>query len=108
MNFSDERAILEHIALHVAADDVQVSLHAHAEMVEEDFELDDVFSALKSAQLLENYPEHKRGSCCLILGRSRTGRSAHIVCTTSLLESAEFSPIPSSRAWRFSFSSLTA
>ncbi|MBI3972422.1 MAG: DUF4258 domain-containing protein [Chloroflexi bacterium] len=33
--------------------------------------------------MLENYPEHRRGACCLIGGTTSTGRPIHVVCTTA-------------------------
>jgi hypothetical protein len=53
-------------------------------MVEEDISYDQVREVLSLPQILENYAEHKRGSCCLICGRTSSGRFIHIVCTTSL------------------------
>jgi hypothetical protein len=32
---------------------------------------------------LENYPEHRRGACCLLSGFTHGGRRIHIVCTTA-------------------------
>ena len=38
--------------------------------------------ALVRGQLLENYPQHQRGACCLFGGLSQDSRPLHIVCTT--------------------------
>jgi hypothetical protein len=62
---------------------VRFTVHAHQEMAEENFTLDDVFEGLSSARLLEDYPEHKRGSCALFGGVATDGRPVHIVCTTA-------------------------
>jgi hypothetical protein len=53
-------------------------------MVEEDISLEDLIAVLRRARVLENYPDHKRGACCLLLGQTGTGRFLHVVCTTSL------------------------
>jgi len=66
------------------SESVLVTLHAHQEMVEEDIELDDVLIALTQGKLVENYPDHERGPCCLICGKTKTGEYLHVVCTTSL------------------------
>ena len=63
---------------------VRLTVHAHQEMVEENVVLEDVLGALREAKLVENYPNHKRGPCCLICGRGRSGKYLHIVCTSSL------------------------
>jgi hypothetical protein len=31
---------------------------------------------------LEDYPEHRRGACCLVNGFTDEGRPLHSVCTT--------------------------
>jgi len=68
------QAILEH---------VRVTQHAQQEMVEEDVTLDEVLQVGTTGKILEHYPEHKRGACGLLLGRTRRGRVLHIVCTTA-------------------------
>lgn len=68
----------------VGRDAVRVSIHAHQEMVEEDISYDHVREVLSLPRMLENYPEHKRGPCCLICGRTSSGRFIPVVCTTSL------------------------
>ncbi|MBI3394168.1 MAG: DUF4258 domain-containing protein [Nitrospirae bacterium] len=45
--------------------------------------LDDVLHAIVGGKILENYPDHRRGSCCLVSGSSRQGRPLHVVCTTA-------------------------
>jgi hypothetical protein len=51
-------------------------------MVEEDILLDEVLEAIVTGQILENYPQHRRGACCLLYGLTQAGRPLHIVCTT--------------------------
>jgi hypothetical protein len=51
-------------------------------MAAENFVLDDVLEGLTGGQLLENYPEHKRGACALFGGVALDERPIHIVCTT--------------------------
>ncbi|MCU0858829.1 MAG: DUF4258 domain-containing protein [Pontiellaceae bacterium] len=61
-----------------------MTAHAHQEMVEEDILLEDVLCVLRRPVVIENYPDHKRGACCLVCGRNTEGRDIHVVCTTSL------------------------
>ena len=49
----------------------------------DNFSLDDVLASLAASELLENYPEHKRGACGLFGGVATDGRPIHIVCTTA-------------------------
>lgn len=53
-------------------------------MAEEDIILDEVLEAIASGDILENYPEHRRGACCLLNGLTKKGRPLHIVCTTTM------------------------
>lgn len=52
-------------------------------MVEENIDLKEVMGAVATAQIIENYPEHRRGPCCLLNGQTERGRPLHIVCTTA-------------------------
>ncbi|MBM4122800.1 MAG: DUF4258 domain-containing protein [Nitrospira sp.] len=48
-------------------------------------------------QVIENYPEHRRGPCCLLNGQTERGRPLHIVCTTaqpSLIIITAYEPRP--------------
>jgi hypothetical protein len=86
MSESDIRsvqAMLEGIRAHALTNNVRITQHAQQEMAEEDITLDEVLQSIASAQLLENYPEHRRGPCCLLSGRTTNSRPVHIVCTTA-------------------------
>jgi len=76
--------IVDRLRRQAEAEYLRITTHAHQEMVEEDVSLADVIMVLRRATVLENYPEHKRGACCLVLGQTGTGRFLHVVCTTSL------------------------
>jgi hypothetical protein len=65
-------------------DAFRITPHGQQEMVEEAITLDPLLQALRSCQILEDYPEHLRGACCLVLGYTEAGRPLHVVCTTSL------------------------
>ena len=78
------QAIIDRLRQQAETDRLRITLHAHQEMVEEDVSLDEVVSVLSQAKVVENYPDHKRGACCLVCGPSPAQRHLHIVCTTSL------------------------
>ncbi len=84
MTPADLSAVLEKIQGQARLEQVRLTLHAHAEMADETISLDDVLEAIASeqAQILENYPEHRRGACCLLGGSTKAGRPVHVVCTT--------------------------
>lgn len=67
----------------VVAGLVRVSLHANREMVAEGIMLAEIYEAIASGEVLEDYPEHRRGACCLLYGVTGGGRHLHVVCTTA-------------------------
>lgn len=73
-----ERA-LERIKSQAASGTFRVTQHGQQEMVEEEISLDEVLQAIGRAQILENYPEHRRGACCLLDGETDEGRPIHTV-----------------------------
>ena len=52
-------------------------------MVAEEITLPEVYDSVLSGEVLENYPGHRRGACCLVNGVTAGGRRLHVVCTTS-------------------------
>jgi len=78
----DVAQALTWIKTQAAGGNFRVTQHAAVEMDEEDILLGDVLEAIASGQILENYPEHRRGACCLLYGTTDAGRSLHVVCTT--------------------------
>lgn len=76
---------------------IRVTQHAQEEMDAEDIALDDVLKAIASGQILENYPNHRRGACCLLYGRTSESRPLHVVCTTTypiLIIITVYEPMP--------------
>jgi hypothetical protein len=82
-NIADAKIILKRIRAQAAAENVRVTQHAQQEMIEENILLDEVLEAIDAGQILEDYPKHRRGACCLINGLTQDDRSLHIVCTTA-------------------------
>ncbi len=83
LDVTDLEAILEQIRVQAAAENIRITQHAQQEMVEEDITLDEALQAIATGQIVENYPEHRRGACCLLNGMTRQSRPLHIVCTTA-------------------------
>jgi hypothetical protein len=77
-------AVLARVRAQAREERVRVTIHAHQEMVEEDVTMDALLEAVTASGIIEDYPNHRRGPCCLLHGITRTGRHLHIVCTTSL------------------------
>lgn len=75
--------ILQRFRQQVEQGALRITQHAQQEMAEEDILLDDTLQAILSGLILENYPEHRRGPCCLVCGYTDQGRPLHVVCTTA-------------------------
>jgi len=82
-DFTELEVTLARIKSQAAAGAFRVTQHAQQEMVEEEIRLDEVLGTLQRGEILEHYPEHRRGACCLVNGLTDTGRPLHIVCTTA-------------------------
>jgi Domain of unknown function (DUF4258) len=69
------------IRKHAAGSQFRVSQHAQQEMAEESISLDDLLNAISNGEILEEYPNHRRGACCLLYGKDASRRDIHVVCT---------------------------
>jgi YgiT-type zinc finger domain-containing protein len=76
---------LDVIRAHARAENVYVTQHAQRAMDEEEISLDEVLEAITTAVVLEDYPNHRRGACCLLYGLTTANRALHVVCTTGRL-----------------------
>jgi len=75
--------VLGRIKLLAATGSFRVTQHAQQEMVEEEFGVEEVLEAIQGAEILEDYPQHRRGACCLLSGSTDQGRPLHVVCTSA-------------------------
>lgn len=80
----DTTEIAERLRRQALDDNIRVTVHGHQEMVEEVITYLEVREALLKCSVIENYPDHQRGSCCLVCGCTSSQRFLHIVCTTNL------------------------
>jgi hypothetical protein len=80
--YPDQGQIAQHIQSLAAQRKIQLTIHGHQEMVAEEITIVELLSALGRCTVLENYPDHKRGACCLVCGQADSGRHLHVVCTT--------------------------
>lgn len=84
MDVRDEAAVLTRLRAPFAATEYLVSLHATGEMEDETIRTLEIETAVAHGQIIENYPDAKRGPCCLIGGDGGQGRHVHVVVTTAL------------------------
>ena len=78
----DAPDIVERIRRQAKTGNVRITRHALEEMVEESISFKEALEAIENAKVLENYPEHRRGACCLLMGKTAAERPLHIVATT--------------------------
>ena len=64
---------------------IELSRHALQRAVAEEISLDEIRQPLLSGMIVEDYLEHSRGPCCLVYGRTETGRDLHVVITSTLM-----------------------
>ena len=83
VDVADLEVVLKRIRAQANVENIRVTQHAQQEMAEENIMLNDVLEAIATGRILENYPEHRRGACCLLNGLTQNGRPLHIVCTTA-------------------------
>lgn len=74
---------MAHVRECFAAGTVVFTQHARIEMAEEAILVEEIEEAISNAVLIENYPGHRRGACCLLSGQTTNQRAIHLVCTTS-------------------------
>lgn len=55
---------VQRIRSQAKAENIRITQHAQQEMVEENIALDEVLEAVLKGEVLENYPQHRRGACC--------------------------------------------
>lgn len=55
------------------------TLHADQERRNDDLEIWEIEDAILEGETLEEYPNHHRGTCCLIYGKS-SDTPIHVVC----------------------------
>lgn len=73
MDNEDVQLSLERIQEQARNENARVTQHAQEEMTEETATLDDVLEAVIHGTILEHYPKHQRGACCLLGGLTRSG-----------------------------------
>lgn len=71
---------LDWIRRQVISNNYEFSGHADDERQAERISIADVESALRRAEILEDYPTDPRDPSCLVLGYANTGYPIHIVC----------------------------
>ena len=73
--------LFETIRQRVLVKEFQIAAHAEQEREAESILLSDLIDSVAHGELLEDYPEDRRGHSCLVLGFSKSGQAIHSVWT---------------------------
>lgn len=59
--------------------EIMVSEHGYEEIAADDIRVRDIVSGVAHAEVIEDYPEYRKGPCVLVLQSGRDGRPIHTV-----------------------------
>ena len=67
----------------VRREEFEFTDHAISEAVDELISPAEIKEAILGGTIVEDYPSHRRGPCCLVHGVAANGRNIHVVLTTA-------------------------
>lgn len=68
-----------HIIRLIQQGDVKISDHGYDEIAADGLYVRDVVGSIADAVVVEDYPDHPRGPCVLLLQKDRTEKPIHVV-----------------------------
>lgn len=71
---------LERIKNLCAEENLRWTMHIMTRLLQRGISLDDVIHAIKSGEIIENYPDDYPYPSCLILGYGKDAQALHVVC----------------------------
>ena len=74
-------ALLDDLRRKIEAGEFEFSRHAVDQTIIRRISVGEVREVFAGGEVIEDYPEDKYGSSCLILGRTAAGRPLHIQCS---------------------------
>jgi hypothetical protein len=73
--------LISGIRAKVAAGRFEFSQHAADQSIVRRIAVDELTYAIRTAVVIEDYPDDKYGPSCLLLGTTSTGRPLHVQCS---------------------------
>jgi len=83
-----KKNMLKQIADLVSAGEVYISNHGYDELAADGIVVRDLITGISQAQLIENYPDYRKGPCVLVLQMDRDGKPVHVVWGIARSQSA--------------------
>jgi hypothetical protein len=77
----DEQQKLAHIRDAFARRSYRYTVHAEQQRIARVILGSEIEEVGRSAEMIEDYPQHHYGPCCLIFGRTAAGKALHLVCS---------------------------
>jgi hypothetical protein len=74
--------VIEEIRNLASTQNFRLTRHAAEELADENITVDEMIDSILNGNIIEDYPNHKQGSCCLVNGTTVSGRPLHTVCTS--------------------------
>ena len=77
----DQQQKLAHVREAFVRRSYRYTIHAQQQRIGRVILGTEIEEAVASAEIIEDYPRHHYGPCCLIFGRTVTGKALHLVCS---------------------------
>jgi hypothetical protein len=78
---SNMLTLIEEIRTKIASDQFEFSKHAVDQSILRSVRVQEIKEAIANGQVIEDYPDDKYGSSCLISGFTQTNRPIHVQCS---------------------------
>lgn len=75
------KKLITRIRESIQQDKYQYTRHALEQMFNRSINEEEIREAILNGEIIEDYPEDKRGHSCLIFGRTQRKRPLHVQCT---------------------------
>jgi hypothetical protein len=69
------------IARAVAQGQYRYTIHGARQRIARRLSSEEIEEAVQRGEIIEDYPHHRFGPCCLILGWTAAGKALHMVCS---------------------------
>ena len=70
---------IQRVAILASIGDVVISEHGYDELASDCISVQEALAGIADAEVVEDYPEHQRGPCVLLLQRDQEGGPIHVV-----------------------------